>query len=395
MSTLPTVLCISGPKENWYEICKDFEDQFIVEQAKWEEIAIVSYPKDGPVVTLYPSNQPIDDRQKKKRVITPSLINVRMLCRYCGKVGTDPDFRNILYGFFHANIPIINTFDGVYMELERPIMMGRLFEIQKRLGANNFPVVPQFFYSDSYEMVITPDPPYVIKVSFPHAGIGKLCVHDASQFSDIKSLLRLHNDYVQVEPFLESEYEVRIVFIAPNYYRAHRRVSSNWKVNYGAPCIIEDMDFTPKYKMWIDEIRKAMPYMESFCIDSLMTRDGKEYILEINGSSQGLSKDHIKEAHLKLIELIKSKLNKNSKEEPAENQPVLDSDKDLQILNLTNKNNFLESELESLRRQQQETIVQNQNKAGDKTKTQFIILFVIIGVLIVALILSICLITLL
>jgi hypothetical protein len=52
-----------------------------------------------------------------------------------------------------------------FMCLERPIVFGALKEVQKQLGKDNFPLIPQTYYPVYREMLITPDFPAVCKVS--------------------------------------------------------------------------------------------------------------------------------------------------------------------------------------------------------------------------------------
>ncbi|KAH0788531.1 Synapsin, ATP binding domain containing protein [Histomonas meleagridis] len=309
---LPTVLVISGPKENWYDVCQECADVFTVEQAMWEDISLTSFP-DSVNVTLMPSKYPISEKQKMKRVITPSVVLIRMLFRYVGPLGTSNDYRNILYGFYHAGVTLINPFYATLCDLDRPIMMGRLRDLQRKLGHDTFPVIPQTYYSDYTEMVFTPSLPFVVKVSYPHAGYGKMKITQNDQFQDLKTVVAINNHYSAAEPLIESEYEVRIAFIAPDYISAHKRVSQGWKVNHGMPNVREDIEVTPKYRMWVEEIRKEFPDMETFSIDTIIGKDGKEYILETNGSAQGFTPEHKDEALAKLRDLILSKFQKKRK----------------------------------------------------------------------------------
>ena len=82
-----------------------------------------------------------------------------------------------------------------------------------------------------------------MKSSYTHAGYGKIRVKDYHDLDDIRPILALHKDYSALEPFIDVDYEIRIVFIAPNYYLVHKRRSLNrkvfWKVNFGMSNIRE------------------------------------------------------------------------------------------------------------------------------------------------------------
>lgn len=354
---LPIVLVIGPFDDDWYKLCEDCQDKFRIVQANFEDIGISSY-SDYPIVTITPPKEIIHESQKKRQVITPTLIVIRSCVHYVGrKCGENPDYRNVLYGFIHANIPMINTFDSILFELERPIMFGLLKMIQSRIGNENFPLINQTFYSDSSEMITAPEAPFVIKYSFPHAGYGKIRVRDHQDFQDIRSIVAIDNHYCAAEPLIDSEYELRIVFIYPDYYRCQKRESLNWKVNYGGPNIREEVEMNSMYKLWVDEVRKEVPGMLFFAIDAIVDKEGKHYILEVNGSSQGFTPEHKEESLLMLKKLVISKLDEIKGDVNLKKEVVLDDDMVLKKLNLENEirdlkvlNNQKDKEIEWLRR---------------------------------------------
>lgn len=74
-------------------------------------------------------------------------------------------------------------------------------------------------------MICPPPVPCVLKIGYPHAGYGKTRIFNESEFEDLRKIIALHNDYCSCEPLIDSEYELRNVYIAPYYYRAHKRTS--------------------------------------------------------------------------------------------------------------------------------------------------------------------------
>lgn len=351
----PTLLVIASTKEeNWVDLCSEYYSQFRVIQTTWDKISLSCYSDSKyPMVTIYQSINPSNpEHDEIIRDIKPDLILIRNLARYIsGKLEIVPDFRNILYGFYHSNIPMINELSGIMAELEKPIMYGRLRKIRDTYGEENFPLIQQYYYPNYSEVCITPNAPYVIKVSYPHAGYGKIRVKDYHDLDDIRSILALHKDYVAIEPLIDVDYELRIVFIAPNYYRVHKRSSLNWKVNYGMSNIREDCEMKPEWKKWVDLIYTTYPDMLTFDIDALVDKKGKEYILEVNGSSQGFAPEHGKQDLEHLRDLVVRKmeviLNKDflKEDNPAKklfkddnkiNVNDIKFEKDTEIVNLKN-----------------------------------------------------------
>ena len=323
----PSLLVIeSANMANWYDLCAEFADEFVVEQANWEDISLCSYSSQkGATVTLFENKNSVLPQQHTRRTIVPDLVLVRSLCRGIGgRLGYDPDYRNTLYGFVHSCTPMINGFDAVLAEIEKPIMYGRLRSIELRVGHDVFPLIEQYYYPESKQMILTPETPFVLKVSYPHAGYGKIRVKDIHDWQDLASIVALHKDYSVTEPLIETQYELRIAYIAPDYYRVHKRSSAQWKVNFRNPNVREDVELTPRWKKWVDLIVEAFPDMETFAIDALVDKDGREYILEVNGSSQGFGPEHMAEDLQHMRDLAVSRLRQLTGTETADKKEKKD-----------------------------------------------------------------------
>jgi len=88
----------------------------------------------------------------------------------------------------------------------------------------------------------------------------------------------------------------------------HKRSSLNWKVNYGMSNIRDECEMKPHWKKWIDLIYNTYPDMLTFDIDALVDKKGNEYILEVNGSSQGFAPEHSNQDLEHLRDLVVRKL---------------------------------------------------------------------------------------
>jgi glutathione synthase/RimK-type ligase-like ATP-grasp enzyme len=129
----------------------------------------------------------------------------------------------------------------------------------------------------------------VLKVGHAHAGYGKVRVRDHHDFEDLRGLVALHGDYSTTEPFLQGEFDLRIQKIG-DQYRVFKRTGSgtNWKTNTGSS-VLEELDVTPKYKLWADECSRMFGGLDILAVDAIHTKDGKEFILEMNDGSIGLA----------------------------------------------------------------------------------------------------------
>jgi len=307
-------LLVCGGLEDWSSILQgmslslpDGKYSVNIEHAFWEDMSPVSYFDAGLVCRLNSSRKPFNQRQQSQRMFKPDFIFYRGLCHQIGsRIGREPDFRNALYTIQHSGVPMINSFEAVLLELERPLMYSILRRINKRFGQEVFPVIPQDCFPDHSEFLITPSCPFVAKISFPHAGFGKMVVQNSQQKDDLASVLALHHDYICCEPYIQRASEIRIICIG-DFCKVHKRNSFHWKVNRGSN-IREDAEMNKKYYKWVELLKHEVPGLDFFSIDAIEAEDGNEYILEFNGSTTGFPTENIDEYYSKVKELLTKKM---------------------------------------------------------------------------------------
>ncbi|KAL6070871.1 Type 1 glutamine amidotransferase domain-containing protein [Balamuthia mandrillaris] len=201
---------------NWYNVFEgavlhhhrgeeaehDVEGEEIrVEQAEWDDLTVVSYDDSGVIVTMRRAKKPLEGTtQETERTVKVDFVLLRSVTR--GIKGQDS--RTKLFTLMHGNVPSVNSLESAYFCLERPLVFGQLKAIQKKLGKEEFPLIPQTLYSSHRDMIIAPDCPLVGKVGHAHAGYGKMRVKDMGEFQDFRSLCALHGDYVSVEVYATS-----------------------------------------------------------------------------------------------------------------------------------------------------------------------------------------------
>ena len=117
----PCLLVIASKEmEDWEKICSNYKEKFNIYQSTWDEILLTSYSDcERPQVTLR------DSKNKKTQSLQPDLVLIRNLAHSIGsRLGNNPDYRNILYGFYHSNTPLINGLNALIAELEKPIILS-------------------------------------------------------------------------------------------------------------------------------------------------------------------------------------------------------------------------------------------------------------------------------
>eukprot|EP00455_Lapot_gusevi_P009364 TRINITY_DN14189_c0_g1_i3.p1 TRINITY_DN14189_c0_g1~~TRINITY_DN14189_c0_g1_i3.p1 ORF type:complete len:237 (-),score=49.84 TRINITY_DN14189_c0_g1_i3:37-747(-) len=209
----------------------------------------------------------------------------------------------------YADIPSVNSLSSIYNFLERPLVHAELLKINRRLGDDVFPLVPQNYFASHREMFYGLPFPAVVKVGHAHAGFGKMKIANHHDFDDFRGVMALTSHYCTAEPFLHGEYDLRIQKIA-DHYRVFKRItiSGNWKTNTGSSHL-EEIELTPQYKMWADEACHMFGGLDICTVDVLHTDDGKEYILEVNGTSSGLSPFCAAQDNQYIKELVLEKMN--------------------------------------------------------------------------------------
>eukprot|EP01129_Flabellula_baltica_P015674 TRINITY_DN8068_c0_g1_i1.p1 TRINITY_DN8068_c0_g1~~TRINITY_DN8068_c0_g1_i1.p1 ORF type:complete len:380 (-),score=84.47 TRINITY_DN8068_c0_g1_i1:24-1043(-) len=266
--------------------------------AAWNDISLVSYSDSGVLVEISPSDYPLRDSQKKRRTFSPQFLLVRSAC--FGVHGQN--WRQILLGFMSAGLPCINTLESLYLCQEKPVIYGKLKEVQKRLGKACFPLIPATYYSDFTMMTFCDWYPTVVKVGTAHAGFGKMKIENADQMEDFRSVVALQDRYVTAEPFIKWDYDIRIQKIGDSY-RAFRRYSTNWK-GKGMSQNDEDIEVLDRYKLWIDEASAALG-MDICALDAVHCEaEDKEYILELNDSAIGFINRHREEDLITTANLV-------------------------------------------------------------------------------------------
>lgn len=248
----------------------------------------------------------VQSRSEKVTTVHPDFLLIRNQVR-------TPDFdgRNLLNGFMFADVPSINSLESILLNCERPAMQGFLHRLNRRLGDDVFPVVPQHFASSSRVLFYGYTFPAVVKVGSAHAGAGKMMIKDHHQMSDFRSVLQMMPaEHCLVEPFIRGKSDLRIQKIGP-HYRAFRRVgiSGEWKTNTGTS-MMESIEVEARYRRWADEASKMFGGLEILAVDAIVEETtGKEYIVEVNDTSIGLHPDYAAEDNCHIKELVLERMN--------------------------------------------------------------------------------------
>lgn len=172
-----TLLVLQADAYDWSAIfrgCRLRDGRAVeVVQTGWDKIRVSSNsPRMSPNVPIIVDVKPDPDSPPSRdasccgggaRTIRPDFVLVRNEVR--GAAHTE-DYRNSLFGMMFAGLPSVNTLSSVYSFLERPIVQAELNEMERRLGSDRFPVIPQSYFSSHSAMMYGGQFPCVAQMLF-------------------------------------------------------------------------------------------------------------------------------------------------------------------------------------------------------------------------------------
>lgn len=281
-----------------------------VEQVAWDQVKVAAYThtRSAPlVVHISPRKNPLPDGRKQRNTFLPDFLLIRNVVRSINKLS---DCRNQLFGFMYANLPSVNSLHAEYYFLERPLVHAELNRINRTLGDEKFPVIPQNYFASADEMMYALPFPSVAKMGHGHAGYGKMKLANHHDFEDFRTVVAMTDHYCTAEPFIVGDYDLRIQKIGANY-RVFKRisVSGNWKTNTGSSDL-QELELTERYKFWADEASQMLGGLDICTVDVIHSeKDNKEYILEVNGTASGLAPGYIEIDNQHIRDVVIDKMN--------------------------------------------------------------------------------------
>lgn len=91
------------------------------------------------------------------------------------------------------------------------------------------------------------------------------------------------------------------------FYR-RKSISGNWKTNLGS-AMLEQTPMTEKYRGWIEAVAAQFGGLDLCALEVLVSRDGREIIMELNDCALPLLGDSQEEDRRLISELVLHRMN--------------------------------------------------------------------------------------
>ncbi|CAF0828289.1 unnamed protein product [Rotaria sp. Silwood1] len=280
----------------YFQHRKIFADYDIrVEQAQFKEINLSAYSHGGILIN-------IDVYRNGKHMIRSFRPDFVLVRQYVTDINVN--WINIILAMQYGAVPSINSMRALYNFRDKPWIFAELLKIQQRLGAEQFPLISQVYYPNHRKMFISPQFPSVIKIGQAHQGLGKIKIENSYDYHDLRSIISMSKCYSTIEPYINGQCDIYIQKIG-NIYKAFSRksLSGNWKTNIGSS-IIQQIEMTDRYRLWIDEVSQIFGGLDICAIEVIKSINGKEYIIKINDCTMQLLKETQEEDCQSIAELI-------------------------------------------------------------------------------------------
>ncbi|CAF3376022.1 unnamed protein product [Rotaria sp. Silwood1] len=95
----------------------------------------------------------------------------------------------------------------------------------------------------------------------------------------------------------------RLKYCQKKHVSSRKSLSGNWKTNIGSS-IIQQIEMTDRYRLWIDEVSQIFGGLDICAIEVIKSINGKEYIIKINDCTMQLLKETQEEDCQSIAELI-------------------------------------------------------------------------------------------
>ncbi|VUZ55788.1 unnamed protein product [Hymenolepis diminuta] len=297
------LLVIDHPLTDWAKYLHkrkiDNEWDIRVEQAQLNDISITAYPDQGCAVTVQDGRS----ARSQARTFKPDFVLIRQ-----GLGAATQHYENLITGLMFGAVPCMNSVEAVYNMRNKAWLFSNLLKIQKRVGANEFPLIMRSYQAKSQALQPDFQMPVTVRLGGDSARECEVRVEDAALFQSLMSLANNTQRYATTEPCIQSICEVFIQKIGPFTKAFIRKPISNPSLGSSGSTVLEKIPVTPKFNQWITEISQLFGGLDMCAVKALQDANGDYYIQDVYGSDFLLLGDGQEEDRARIAELLIQKL---------------------------------------------------------------------------------------
>ncbi|GAB0202355.1 basic proline-rich protein-like [Grus japonensis] len=296
----PLLLVIAPPGTDWVKLFKGKsvhgDVELRVEQAQFSELSLVASTHGALSVT-------IDTPRGGPRRVTPDFVLVR---EPPGGGGAGGAPRRLLVGLHLGGVPSSDPLPALYACAHPPCLFAQLARLQRELGPEAFPLVPQRFCNRPRGLLTAPTFPMTVTLSPAPAGVGKVRVGTPEALGVVAGAMGGARAGALVQGSLGGTQRLRVQRIGEEY-RALR-----WPLVAGDPpgegAQVEPVALSPRHRGWVDACARLFGGVDICGVEALRGPDGREHIVQVFGSWMPLVGPGAAEDQGRIVELVLARM---------------------------------------------------------------------------------------
>ncbi|XP_031950712.1 synapsin-1-like [Corvus moneduloides] len=297
--TAPLLLVIAPPGTDWV---KPFKGKSVhgdvelrVEQAQFSELSLAASTHGALSVT-------IDTPRGGTRRVRPDFVLVREPPE--GGAGDAP--RKLLVGLHLGGVPSTDPLPALYGFAHPPCLFAQLARLQRELGPEAFPLVPQRFCNRPRGLLSGPTFPMTVTLSPAPAGVGQVRVGTPQVLGAVAAAMGGARAGALVRGGPTGTQRLRVQRIGDEYRALRWSLGAGDAAGEGPQ--VEPVALSPRHRGWVDACAGLFGGVDICAVEALRGPDGQEHIVQVLGSWLPLLGPGAAEDRGRIVELVLARM---------------------------------------------------------------------------------------
>ncbi|XP_071657305.1 synapsin-1 isoform X3 [Patagioenas fasciata] len=287
----PLLLVIGPPDTDWVQLFKGKsvhgDAELRVEQAQFAQLSLVASTHGGLSVAI------------GNRRFRPDFVLVRE-----APAGPDPGGapQRLLAGLHMGGVPGSDPLPAAWALRDPRNTFAQLVKLQRELGPEEFPLVPQRFCTRPRGLLAAPTFPMTVTLSPAPSGAGQARVGSPEALGLVAAAMGGNRAGALVTMTPNGTQRVRVTRIGGT----DRALS--WSLAAGDPTgagpQLQPMAVSARHRCWLDACARLFGGLDICGVEALRGPDGREHILEVLGSWVPLEGPGAAQDRARIVELV-------------------------------------------------------------------------------------------